>query len=202
MVRMLVWAAVSITAFVILLFGVRETGLRNNASYDLAQALSAPDCIQPCWHSIRPSETNLHDAEAILREDANLRINTFTPDKVCWDFRSGPFARGCVYTWHSLGTDREHVEIINLFPRDNILRLGETVALFGTPLASALPCPTVNGNVYFRGNIIAVLPANLPRFGPDTEVAYLSFVSTRTLWYSANTPGWYGFHGRTLYRRC
>jgi hypothetical protein len=160
-------------------------------------------CSLPCWHGIRPSATTLTQAETIIRADQTLRINTYTADTLCWQIQSDTFVQGCAYTFKNVGADNNLVEIINLVPRSNAFHLGDAVSFFGLPVAAQPSCISTNGNVYFPGNVIAVTPAGLADFGPDTSIVYLSFVTTQTPWYNTQTPRWRGFNiYRSSQRHC
>ncbi len=155
-------------------------------------------CSEPCWHSVRPNATSLAEAEAIVQADNTLRISAYTVDTLCWQMLSDTFAQGCAYTFRNIGARNDLVTIVNLVPREHAFRLGDAVRIFGPPVAAQPSCESSNGNVYFPGNIIAVTPVGRADFGPDTFVAYLSYVTTQDTWYSPQTPRWHGFN---IYQR-
>jgi hypothetical protein len=162
--------------------------------------LDVAGCAHPCWNGLRPNQNTIQEAHARLSADARFVIMSVSRTEICWRILAGPFQGGCAYSWRDLGTNNDRIEIINLFVHPGAFRLGDAVLAFGPPTAHVLPCGLINGNVYFQGNVIAIVAPGATRFGPETAVEYLSYVTTATPWFSRNVPPWRGFvrgsHGR------
>jgi hypothetical protein len=176
--------------------------LLGGAGVSAAVAVDPGACDQPCWRGVHLTDVTVQQAAAMLRVDQAVRVTSEDAFSVCWDAVAGPFERGCAYSWRGIGSRSDRVEILNLFPRTGQFRLGDAVRAFGPPYAYILPCREANGNVYFRGNIIAVMDVSHTRYGPESEVSYLSYVTTSAPWYAYNGPGWHGFNGRLAVRMC
>jgi hypothetical protein len=184
---------------VALLFASRLLG---GAGEVTAAAVDPGTCAQPCWRGVHLTSTTVQEAAALLRNDLAVRVTREDAYSVCWESVAGPFEGGCAYSWRGIGSRRDLVEVLNLFPRAGQFRLGDAVRAFGPPYAYILPCREANGNVYFDGNIIAVMDTSHTRYGPESQVSYLSYVTTSAPWYAYSVPGWHGFNGRLAVQVC
>ncbi|MCC7209197.1 MAG: hypothetical protein IT323_17930 [Anaerolineae bacterium] len=184
-----------------LLFAVRLLG--SAAQADAAPAALDPGaCTQPCWRGLHVNATTVQEAAAQLRADPAISVTREDAYSVCWDALGGPFERGCAHSWRGIGAPNDKIQIMNLFTRGGQFRLGDAVRAFGPPYAYILPCREANGNVYFQGNIIAVMDTSYTRYGPESLVSYLSYVTTSAPWYAYEGAEWHGFDGRRAVRPC
>jgi hypothetical protein len=158
-------------------------------------------CPQPCWHGVRPNESTLPGAIALLSRDSALRMETPTEDSLCWSLPSGPFERGCAFTFQKMGNQSGKIQLINLIAHENAFLLGDAIRLFGEPIASIM-CEPGPANIYFKGSIMVITASYSPRFDPHMQVSNLAYLSADQAWYEPQTPLWRGFHGRRNDKHC
>jgi hypothetical protein len=188
-------------ALAALLFASRVLGSVGQAEAATA-AVDPGTCTQPCWRGVHVTAMTVQESAALLRADPAVRVTSEDSFSVCWETVTGPFENGCAYSWRRIGSRSDRVEILNLFPRAGQFRLGDAVRAFGPPYAYILPCREANGNVYFQGNIIAVMDTSHTRYGPESAISYLSYVTTSAPWYAYGGVDWHGFNGRLAIRNC
>lgn len=197
-VRRVVLVMLALTALLIV-----SRLLGNFGQAEAATAAVDPGpCTQPCWRGVHLTVMTVQEAAARLRADPSVRLTSIDDVSVCWENVAGPFEGGCAYSWRRIGSRSDRVEILNLFPRAGQFRLGDAVRAFGPPYAYILPCHAANGNVYFDGNIIAVMDTSYTRYGPESAISYLSYVTTSVHWYSYGDTEWRGFSGHPAIQNC
>lgn len=169
------------TVFVLVLFSVRWIGgLSTNPAVTLL-GLSTEQVAPSCWHKIWPGRTTFKEAEALLQTDQALLSNIhFTSFKapytaLCWDDASMPGVLNCAEQY-APSTDvigaLSSVNNTDVFP----VRLGDVIALLGTPTASHL-CLTLwpekhlasvalVGTTFAGGNVL------IDTFTPDAPLTW------------------------------
>jgi hypothetical protein len=151
--------------------------------------LASGDCSQPCWHGIQPGKTTLDQAEAILRADRTLTLetNSFTDPfgkihyQLCWSRTFAPKWEGCASRRGSANPN-DPIDDIVLIPD---IRLGEVLQVLGEPtgIHLLLGTDTINADVYFGNNIrvdtgviySALMPAYRYQLTPHQRIVRVTY---------------------------
>src|SRR5258708_17275910 len=138
----------------------------SSASSSLAALiLDARGCAQPCWHGIQPGKTTFQEGQVLLQADTRFiahlgngqQDHIAGPEKnLCWLVMVNP-------TWHGCASSYEVTEgplmRVDLLPSRIVpMRLGEALAIFGTPVASTvcLQAHAQYAAVYFAANVSVI----------------------------------------------
>jgi len=132
-----------IAIFVLALFGVRWIGsFSKNPAVELL-GLDAEQIAQSCWRKICPGRTTFQEAEVLLQADehtiSNIRFTSFKAPytALCWEYTMMPGVVNCAEQYDPsidvIGA-LSSVNNTDVFP----VRLGDIVALLGTPTESHL----------------------------------------------------------------
>jgi hypothetical protein len=210
MITLLRWSAALAFVIGLSLFAVRVVGGRNRSPAALMS--DAGQCTQPCWLGIRPGQTTLDQAQAIFAASGTLSASPATPNfdnERCWYLQSSllppPAWRVCtVYRYIGSHT----ISLIRLSPPQGTFRLGDAVALFGSPTASTLcmwntridnmPSQVLRARIYFK-DYVEVWAYNLRQplalvYDPNMMVYSVNFnYPSEDPFYQPDTPRWRGF---------
>lgn len=176
--------SICVIAIVILL------AMRRAAAPSEAVRLLAPgNCTQPCWHGIQPGKTTLDQAEAILRADRTLALETNSYSdpfgklhyQLCWSRTVAPRWEGCASRRGSSNAN-DPIDDIVLIPD---IRLGEAVQVLGKPtgIQLLLGTDTIDADVYFRGSIrvdagmiySAMMPSYVYQLTPYKQITRVTY---------------------------
>jgi hypothetical protein len=199
----------SIVVFALLIVAARAIGSTNKPP---ALAILDPgDCLQPCWHGIRPGVTTFHDAKANLRADPDVRVVGEEEKELCWQMISKSGWAGCIES--DGGPDQRTARVANIvvWLPQNTMRLGDMVSNFGDPKAvwvclqiisitSTLPTPHSSVAPRFQNGISGIayttrnsrLGKNIVLADPNMNIFYLYYgPADRPI--SRGSMSWRGF---------
>jgi hypothetical protein len=204
MKRLIIMTGTIALVLMLLTIGARIVGSQSVTS-PLARFQADQCSPQPCWHGIRPGQTTLKDAQAIMRNDPNINFDPMT-EQWCWRGGDGGCWDVTLRSWSSYSD--KLLNVIAVHPSENTLSLGDTVTLFGEPLTSNL-CwiagirdgdipdtiarPLAAAYLTFKGNlkVVAYNPQHPAVRQLDPNMIVL------TIYYQAGydiyTPRWQGF---------
>lgn len=203
-------AGIIFALLVLILTGSREISRRLSSASPEAAILGVEACNQPCWHGIHPGVTTLDQAAENLRADQVLVANVLDVQlgdfasrrrEVCWQIRSQLDWRGCALRDQGFAGPINRVE---LEPPDPGLSLGDTILLFGNPVAAEY-CVRLGfyyAFVYFpdnvevraRGESPIQSGAAAPRYDPTMQVFMVRYhYPADEPPYAFDTPRWRGF---------
>jgi hypothetical protein len=131
-----------------------------------AEILAVDNCPQPCWNGIRPGQTSIVEARALLKERSDVTFpDPPTRSTPFLDFRLNiePSWSGLAYRWSTTPLTGP-LNYVELKPPPGALLLGEAIQLFGEPVAATLCLdyvrinatknpPFMNAHLHFRNNI-------------------------------------------------
>ncbi len=205
MKRLLTLTLFSIMFFALTLAVVKEWS--GNASTSLAALiLNARGCAQPCWHGIQPGKTTFQEGQVLLQTDTHFiahlgngqQDHIAGPEKnLCWLVMVNPI-------WHGCASRDEFSEgpimRVDILPSRIVpMRLGEALAIFGTPVASTV-CLQANAEyaaVYFADNVSVITlltEPSQPSLDPNTPVYVVRYeYPSSEPPYRFDTPPWRGF---------
>lgn len=208
MKRVLILTALTIPAFVLLLYGARITGYAMRSPGN--GLVDAGNCEQPCWRGIQPGTTTLDKARAAVMTGSSvsfMQVESRFDNEACWETLTDPAWLACTVFLYGMRTG-QRIQLIHIDPPQGALRLGDTVALFGEPVAASLcwwnmniagmPSYFLRGRVFFRGNVEAwVYDRKQPmarHYTPDMIVFTLRYhYPADEPPYPFDTPRWPGF---------
>ncbi len=208
MKRVLILTALSVAAFILLLFGTHIIGYATRSPGNAI--VDAGDCQQPCWRGIQPGTTTLDKARASVTAYNQVSFAQVEPrfdNEACWETLTESAWRACtVFLYGARSAQR--IQLIHIDPPQGALLLGDAVALFGEPVAASLcwwnmniagmPNYFLRGRVFFSGNIEAwVYDLKQPmvrHYTPDMIVFTLRYhYPAAEPPYQFDTPRWPGF---------
>ncbi|MBX3081682.1 MAG: hypothetical protein KF716_08600 [Anaerolineae bacterium] len=157
----------------------------------------------PCWYGLQPGKTSIQQARTILDSSAEPVGNDI--------FQLCPDGNGACWkvTVTASGRDPDSaLDNIDLNASKQQLRLGDLIALYGSPISGTLcyiitptnggitedvPRPLMVGNISFKGHVqVFVYNPNDPkaqRFDPNMIVNQINFKSLP----DQTAPRWRGF---------
>jgi hypothetical protein len=195
---------------ILLLAGSREIARRLSSISPEAAILNVEACSQPCWHGIHPGVTTLDQAAENLRADQVLVANVLDVQlgdfasrrrEICWEIRNQVDWRGCALRDQGFSGPINRLE---LEPPDEGLSLGDTILLFGNPIASeyCMRLGLYYAFVYFpdnvevrtRGESPIQSGTTMPRYDPTMRVFIVRYhYPADEPPYAFDTPRWQGF---------
>jgi hypothetical protein len=172
--------------------------------------IDAGKCTQPCWHGLQPGESHLEQVQESLDASPDFVVKTAPrgyDNERCWTLLPTPDSawRVCTVYLYAPGNT---ISLIRLTPPAGEFRLGDAMALFGSPVASTIcgwsntmpnmPRMVVMARLYFGDNVEvwAYNRQNPLIFAYDpTMVVYLVSYHSANDWplYQSGTPRWQGF---------
>jgi hypothetical protein len=197
MVRFAARVSISVLVLSLMLGGIRATGSLSKPP--VISALWRGSCVLPCWHGIQPGVTTYGEAEAVLRTDETLNVASQSRRTLCWVSESEPPLHGCMRNWGA----GDAIEDIVLYLPDNALRLGDALALLGTPKLvrmcwiSGYSYEYVLATLYFGNNveIAAYSPHHHLRWllEPSMSVTQIIFLADDSPHLDSRSLEWRGF---------
>lgn len=177
-------------------------------------ALQPARCPQPCWDGIRPGITRAEETLNRMQNNplvTDLVRNDPSPVYPCtleWRMTTIPIFTGCIVI-----RPDQPVETIILRFEDEQLRLGDAIALLGTPIAAQL-CYRYDFGIRFRMNVFGTLffpnhiivAAYHPepdtwRLSPAMFVKMVRYNTAEAAPAPEQAPRWQGFRGSDAYGR-
>jgi len=198
--RLIVFVTVSILLITVIIMAVRGMGQWLAPGSAASTIVTTEDCPQPCWRGIRPGQTTISEATALLKANRPFIESVYAArqgkdvptldEAICWTIAVSPRWQGCA--GHGV-LEAGPVTQVELSPPSGSFTLGEAIILFGDPVAVQM-CRRFT-SVYFSDDVeVIVTTGQAPYLDPRQSVFLVRFLYPNVEPpFRFDIPAWRGF---------